>query len=128
MRIIACGSKKKTELSEAQDLYIGSLFNLAKAWAKQSPDGKWAILSAKLGLVYPNEYIYPYDYTFKKAPSGWGERVLKRMPLDNNYEIAVPKRYLEPLLGKREIVNVLSGCSGIGYQMQRLKELTKCNK
>lgn len=126
MRLIACGAKKLDHAARAKDIYTGSLFRLARAWAVQSPDGEWGILSAKYGLLHPDDTITPYNKTWSKAPDEWVGRVLERMPIVDVYEFAAPKRYCERLLPKLEnSVNVLSGCKGMGYQAQWLKRNTR---
>lgn len=58
---IACGAAKLTHAAKARDLYTGSLFRLARAFAERS--GDWWILSAKHGRVHPDTVLEPYDMT-----------------------------------------------------------------
>lgn len=127
MRLISCGSKKRDCPCPAQDLYIGSLFVAARKWAEQSPDGKWAILSAQWGLLLPFQQVAPYNYTFKKAPQKWVASVLNSLEkLDaEEIEIAAPIRYCEPLLKDVRVSQVLKGVGGMGYQLQWFKRNTK---
>jgi len=61
MRVIACGGRKLPHPAPARELYTGPLFRAARAWAEQSPGGRWFILSAHHGLVHPDTVVEPYD-------------------------------------------------------------------
>lgn len=58
--VVGCGKRKATEPRPARDLYTGSLFTAARRYAEASflP---WRILSAKHGLVDPDQVLEPYD-------------------------------------------------------------------
>jgi len=58
--IIQCGSKKADTTCEAQDLYTGGLFATNRKYAKHFFPGSWYILSAKHGLLYPQEIAAPH--------------------------------------------------------------------
>ncbi len=125
LRVIACGSKKRKGFHKAKDLYLGGLFILARRWAEQS-QGNWAILSAKHGLLFPDEIVESYDYTFKKAPKDWIIKVGTILTQFDQILIAAPKRYVKPFMGYRNVYPVfqIAKCKGIGYQQQWLKEHT----
>jgi hypothetical protein len=57
---IACGAAKLPREAAAKDLYVGSLFRLARRYAEASGD-PWWILSAKHGLLHPDEQVAPYE-------------------------------------------------------------------
>lgn len=63
--LVGCGKEKRAVRSKAKDLYVGPLFKKARAFA-ESQGGEWRILSAKYGLVDPEEMIDPYDETMEK--------------------------------------------------------------
>jgi len=58
--LVACGKRKLDVAAPAGDLYIGQLFRKASAYAEETYD-RWFILSAKHGLLRPDEVIEPYD-------------------------------------------------------------------
>lgn len=93
MRLVACGSRKATEERPAQDLYTGGLFRAARAWAEQSPDGLWGIVSAKHGILLPTTPLAPYNHTADMGSIaravGRGIRLAVGTPL----EVAAPERY-----------------------------------
>ena len=62
--LVSCSARKGPKITEAQQLYQGDLFKKSMAWAKKHCD-TWAILSAKLGLIQPDEVVEPYDVTMK---------------------------------------------------------------
>lgn len=60
--LIGCGKAKSAAPCAARDLYTGSLFAKRRAYAEASPH-HWWIVSAKLGLVCPDQVVQPYDLT-----------------------------------------------------------------
>jgi hypothetical protein len=82
--LIGCGKEKLPHAAPASELYIGSFFTLSKEWiSKPGRVDEWAILSAKHGLVLPDQVIEPYDlalYTLDyKECIKWGLRVHKQL-------------------------------------------------
>ena len=79
---VSCVSKKKTRRAAAEDLYVSAWFSKARAFA-ESTGAPWFILSAKYGLVSPDEEIAPYDLTLNKMAIGdrrrWADRVLAQL-------------------------------------------------
>jgi len=73
--LIACSKTKLDHPAPAQDLYTGPVFQLAKKWiTKRAPAGvlnrcdEWGILSARYGLVMPDQVIEPYDLCLRDLP------------------------------------------------------------
>lgn len=60
--LIACVGQKQGRPMPAQDLYTSAWFRKAAAYARRQADA-WYILSAKHGLVLPENVIEPYDMT-----------------------------------------------------------------
>jgi len=80
--LVSCVSKKKRGKHPAKDIYDSTLFKKARACVEvllQETDS-WFILSAKHGLLCPDELIVPYDMACKDmTPSQrrqWADRVL----------------------------------------------------
>lgn len=60
--ILGCGAKKAPVSAPAWQLYTGSTFNLALAWAQSIVPLRFIyILSAKYGLIRSMDVIAPYD-------------------------------------------------------------------
>jgi hypothetical protein len=80
--LVSCVKSKRDQPALACDLYTSPLFRKARAWA-QSRCTRWYILSAKYGLVSPDEVIEPYELTLKvMSPSErvcWADRVRNQM-------------------------------------------------
>ncbi|MFK4706064.1 hypothetical protein ABIC83_002903 [Roseateles asaccharophilus] len=87
--LVACGAQKLPHAAAAQDLYTGDLFKKSRAWAERF-GSRWMILSAKHGLVAPDQVIEPYDVTLNllglDALAEWDTRVsaeFARLGLDS---------------------------------------------
>lgn len=140
--VSCCGEKLKGE-HRAEDLYQSQLFKASVAWAKAN--GKqWAILSAKHGIVWPDDVIESYDLKLSGPDS-----LLRLKPIYNNLvckqlleykhgfhlaetrewidsagpKIAVlaGKNYVEPFKYEPNTSFPLAG-KGIGQRLQFLKK------
>lgn len=80
--LVACVGQKRTKPALAADLYQSDWFVKARAYV-EAVGGPWFILSAKYGLVRPDEIIAPYDQTLNTmhAPVRrlWGEKVVQQL-------------------------------------------------
>ena len=100
--LVSCVSEKRPEPAPAKDLFISDLFKKSRAYV-ESTGKPWFILSAKYGLVDPEECICPYDKTLNKMPKEkrrkWAEGVLGQLlpHLDgvNSVVILAGKHYRE---------------------------------
>jgi len=78
--LVSCVGQKRKERCAARDLYTSPWFVKARAYveARQAP---WFILSAKYGLVHPDEVIEPYEATLNEMRIGarrlWADDVLR---------------------------------------------------
>jgi hypothetical protein len=77
--LVACAKTKLDRPAPARELYTSPLFRGSLAYAEQRCDRVF-ILSAKHGLVSPDEVIAPYDETVKRMAQRerqfWAARVL----------------------------------------------------
>lgn len=116
--LIGCCKKKLSQASRVQELYQSPLFKLSVAYAEKR-GLKWAVLSAKHGLVLPYRILEPYDETLIKMPvakrRAWGLGVAQDLEFTwgvemkyvflagEAYRMAVsalpPARLEEPLTG-----------------------------
>ncbi len=80
--LVGCVKSKQAGRHEARDLYDSALFKCSRAYAEANSD-EWFILSAKYGLVRPEEQIDSYEDTLigktPMAKQEWARRVHKKM-------------------------------------------------
>lgn len=58
--LVGCAKTKQREAAPAQDLYVSPLFRGRRSYVEGTCD-RWFILSAKHGLVSPDELLNPYE-------------------------------------------------------------------
>jgi len=128
--LISCVKSKRKGCHRAKDLYTSPLFRFAWAYASHHFD-KVYILSAKHGLLDPNQRIRSYDITLTSMliteRKHWARRVaseLQRLVTDDT-EIHLLcgqkyREFLPPLLPQLKFIAPLEGL-GIGYQLQWYK-------
>lgn len=61
--LVGCGKSKLPHPAPARLLYIGSLFKAARRYVEDAGYDAWWILSARHGLVHPDEITEPYEAT-----------------------------------------------------------------
>jgi hypothetical protein len=131
---IACSATKLDSPALAREMYQGSLFKKSKEFIQSSVDD-WFILSAKYGLLSPDQQIEPYEQTLnnmsKSEREAWGKAVLKqlegRLKKGDQLYFLCGERYYEEISSALsdmgyEIKFPLRGLGGIGYQLQWLGE------
>lgn len=138
--LIACSAKKLPHAAPAAELYQGQAFKLARALADRDAD-RWAILSAKHGLVEPDTIIEPYDYALRDASiekrRAWGARVSAALHArgyrGERCVILAPRAYVVPILADRLGSNMFETFEtplrglGIGQQLGYLSQQLKGN-
>ena len=62
--LVSCVKTKRAAASPAGELYTSPLFIGMRAFARRNAE-TWYILSAKYGLLRPNEVVEPYEMTLK---------------------------------------------------------------
>lgn len=76
--LVGCASQKRTRPAPARVLYVSALFRKASEYAEATCD-RWYVLSAKHGLVHPDEVLAPYNVKLgtKAGPPiwDWADRV-----------------------------------------------------
>ena len=81
--LIACASKKLSRRATAEDLYVSDLFQKSLAYARQMRPAEIFILSAKHGLVRPDDRIDPYDVTLNAMSvaevKAWSDNVFGQL-------------------------------------------------
>lgn len=130
--IIGCGKAKLNDgkAHQAQDMYVGSYFNINKEFALKFAPNNWWILSARYGLLAPTDIIEHYDsalkYADRDARMRWSEQVLaqmRRRGFDMNEEtwFLAGKDYYEFVAKAFSNVQILTA-EGMGAKMKKLKE------
>lgn len=132
--LVACSKKKLDHPARAKELYCSTWFKLARAYAERWAElsgGKWYILSAKHGIVHPDNILEPYDFALADMPYdermswawwiSWGLRLLMK---EQDLSIVVGiggVRYFEYVTGVGGIILPLAGM-GIGKQLAFMKK------
>ncbi len=134
--LVSCVSKKQTISSPAKDLYISDWFKKASLYAQKIGD-LWFILSAKYGLLPPDEFIDPYNVTLKEMSKYqremWAKRVVQDLTPHLSYKDLVVflaghsyrERLEEPLIQMGCQISVPMRGLRIGEQMQWLNSQLK---
>ena len=75
--LVGCSQTKAPAAAPARDLFVGPLFRKARLYAERS-GAPWYVLSAKFGLLDPDEVVSPYDVylgncsvQYRSAWGGW---------------------------------------------------------
>ena len=131
--LLSCVGQKRSTHAPARDLYTSPWFHKARTYADRT-GRPWFVLSAKYGLVHPDEVIAPYELTLNAMPVAhrrrWASAVLIQLePHLNGIGTVVflagqrYREFLEPSLRSRGLsVSIPMGGLRIGEQ---LKWLTK---
>jgi hypothetical protein len=105
--LVGCGKSKLDEPSQAQDLYTGSLFRKASAYANLKQFDSWGILSAKHGLLMPWDVIAPYNVAMSDLSpmkrAAWcrdtNRQIVGRWGDESTFTVLAGKPYLCALEG-----------------------------
>ncbi|MGT2457807.1 DUF6884 domain-containing protein [Cupriavidus basilensis] len=79
--LIACSGRKLDHPAPARELYQGELFKSSVAYAERA-GLPWAVLSAKLGLVRPDDTVLPYEQRLSgrlAEQAAWAARVVPQL-------------------------------------------------
>lgn len=103
--LVSCVSRKRQSPAPAKDLYLSDFFVKARRFV-ESREGRWFILSARHGLLSPDEIVAPYERTLNSMGvadrRAWAERVLKqideRIPEAERVIFLAGQRYREHLI------------------------------
>jgi hypothetical protein len=104
--LVTCVKSKQSVPAAACDLYTSALFQKQRAYA-EATDLPWFILSARWGLVRPDEWLSPYELRLddmsRAYRAAWGAWVAARLEQEVSdvsgmvVEIHAGQSYLEPL-------------------------------
>lgn len=116
--LISCSAGKLDHRAPAAELYTGPIFRAARAWITNRGElGAWAILSAKHGLVLPDQELDPYDVSLSSLSfpelKAWGERtqaqLVARWGRDAIYTVLAGSDYRQATRGLPYVEDVI-GC------------------
>lgn len=129
--LISCSSKKLAHKAKAQNLYVSPLFKYSMNYAKSLNPDRIFILSAKYGLLNPDDEIEPYNQTLNTMSSNdvelWAKRVISDLGKSTNirtdcFVILAGEKYRTYLLPSLFSYCVPLKSMTIGKQLQFLKE------
>lgn len=121
--LVACGASKRDGKQPAWALYSSVLFE--KSWSAAMVTGDPYVMSAKYGLLSPDDRVEPYDETLKSFTTeekiAWAEDVVAELS-DHYDKVALfgGRDYVEPIkmvVDMYEIEDVYQDTGGIGEQM-----------
>jgi len=129
---VSCTKAKRAVPCAARDLYISPLFRGLREYAESSAD-RWFILSAKYGILGPEEIVEPYDRTLNKMSKAerlawWSDvkrDLIRIVPERSQVMLLAGSRYrenIEPFLRRLncEVEIPLEGLT-LGRQLAWLK-------
>ena len=131
--LVSCVSRKQKKAAKAKDLYVSALFSKSRKYVERHCD-RWYVLSAKHGLVHPNQVVEPYEDTLNTKPTKerklWAEEVWsdlkKELEITDNVVFLAGNRYREYLIPKIHsygcYVDVPMEGKSIGKQLQWLTQ------
>jgi hypothetical protein len=81
LTIVACCAEKLARIAPARELYRSTLFRKSATWAEQR--GDWMVLSARYGLIRPDDQLAPYDCSMRSLSRAerdwWDARVAEQL-------------------------------------------------
>lgn len=129
---LSCVKSKRDYECATKDMYISDLFKKSYRYA-ETLGGNIYILSAKYGLLEPNDVIAPYNQTLVTANIAtrkrWAYMVCKQMErkgIDYSEQaiFLCGKHYREFVMRKFKNATAPLSCMGIGEQLKFYKERT----
>jgi uncharacterized protein DUF6884/GIY-YIG catalytic domain-containing protein len=103
--LVGCSSSKAPTARPAAELFTGAAFTKARELARSS-GASWYVLSAKFGLLNPDEVVAPYDMYLadQQAPyrTAWGAWVVAQLAARHDLsgtviEVHAGRAYCDPL-------------------------------
>lgn len=92
--LVGCGKAKRENAAPARDLYTSSYFAAKRNYVERS-GREWYVLSAKHGLLDPDEVVEPYDAY--GLDDDLARDVVDELPDDERIEILAGQDYVEPM-------------------------------
>jgi hypothetical protein len=129
MQLIACSNQKGDKPAQASHLYTSPLFQRSRGFVQHFYCDFWAVLSAKHGLVMPDQVIEPYNLALAHLStheySTWMTKVrgqlIQRWGLEAQYVVLAGEQYAAALAGFPTVHKPLAGMN-IGNRLQWLNQ------
>lgn len=108
--LIGCSDSRATSATAARELFEGAAFRTGRAYAAAS-GCPWYVLSAKWGLLAPDDVVGPYDVCLQHQPDSyrraWGRWVVERLAdlhpgVRVRLEVHASAAYADPLVAPAE--------------------------
>ena len=129
--LLSCVKRKKPFRARAADLYDSALFRKMLHYARRHDPDAIFILSAKYGLLDPDDVIDPYELTLNTMPiakiKAWAERVLQQLrrrtnPGEDRFTILASEKYRRYLLPHLRYYRVPMKGLRLGEQLRFLSQ------
>jgi hypothetical protein len=125
--LIACCGPKVADSAPVRHLYTSPLFRKSVAFAERNW-WRWAVLSAKHGVVQPDDVLDPYDQTLSSMTAWerfeWAGKTRRQLEmvfdLGTEFVVLAGKHYRAAVAGLPHTVPMAG--LGIGRQLQWLTE------
>lgn len=125
--LVACSAKKRTNACPARMMYQGNLFRASSLYVARFC-ARWAILSAKYGLVLPDEIIAPYNRMLgdltKEERAVWCSQTRVRIEqvfgTEEEFIVFAGVHYRKCMIGLNYSVPFGLDHMGIGSQVQTI--------
>ena len=127
--LLSCVKSKRSHRCRAGDMYISPLFQKMMAYAESlNPKGIF-ILSAKYGLLNPNDIIEPYEQTLKAMKAAerrtWAKSVIEELRehsdlYNDHFVFLAGTAYRQDLIPYLKRYSVPMEGLGLGKQLQWL--------
>lgn len=129
--LVGCVKSKRVHACPARDLYISPLFVGRRRHVERTCDA-WFVLSARHGLVHPDDRLETYDVTLnamnRSARRAWSTQVLRALAhrlgglADHHFEIHAGAAYsdfglVEGLSAAGAYVTMPAAGLGLGEQL-----------
>jgi len=129
--LISCAKSKRGHSCAAKDMYVSPLFQKMLAVSEKSVPKKIFILSARYGLLKPDQVIEPYELTLKSISAAerraWSEKVLEKLRKEtdlhkDHYVFLAGRPYREGLAQHMNHYSVPMEGLSFGRQLRWLSE------
>ena len=112
--VIACCKTKLDRAAPARELYCSPLFLASMGWIERRVD-QWVILSAKHGVVDPDQVLEPYDECLQDKPrrdrDAWAtacrDELLRRFDSGTIYTTILGAAYSDSMIGFHYVEDVI---------------------
>lgn len=130
--LVSCSGPKLDQRAPAGLIYTSDLFKKSAAYVRSlGLADDWGILSAKHGLLFPDEVIRPYDQTLSRMSAGERKKWVRKV--QRQLREAFPRGTHFVVLAGSHYVKALEGLDGYSYDLplkgmqigERLKFLKK---